>query len=277
MSSYCIVYSIHSENKNINDLLQWREFLYSNNTLRKFNKDVPVRLYVSPPDRVWDISRFPDTMENLTIVPISNPISNNVLGDEIAKRLDMKFYSAFDTLANSDYDRVLMIDPDTVYFKDPDLLFDKYTADYMYATTDYSPDFFNLIKTKKVYMNDGIVIVPRWTLEMKDELLAARDRWVVDKAEELKNVLTDEDHMWRNSLGWSASQYGIYDFLQETSKPVMYFDPRDVANLSDWEKGCKSPVLLHYWHIGYHDHLPEEYKQGIIDSHMTTIHAKVDN
>lgn len=275
MSSYCIVYSIHSEDKNINDLLQWREFLYSINTLRKFNKDVPVKLYVSPPDRVWDISRFPDTMENLTIIPVSNPVSNNVLGDEVAKRLDMKFHAAFDALENSDYDRVLMIDPDTIYFDNPDLIFNKYTADYMYATTDYSPDFFNLIKTNKLYMNDGIVIVPRWTLNMKDELLSARDKWVVDKAEELKDILTDEDHIWRNSLGWSASQYGIYDFLQETSKPVMYFDPRDVANLSDWEMGCKSPVLLHYWHIGYHEHLPAEYKDGILDYHMTTIHAKV--
>jgi hypothetical protein len=274
MSNYCIVYSIHSDKKDIDNLLQWRELLYSVKTLRSFNKDVKIKLYVSPPEAIDSITMFPD-MENLEIIPTLNPEgSYSVLGHEVARWMDMKYNAAFHALENSSYDNVLMIDPDTIYYNNPDLILDKCSNDEFWSTPDIYPEFFAYLKTNKTYMNDGVVIVPRWSLTIKDSLLFARDNFIINIASKYKDVLSDEDVFWRNGIGWSSTQYGVFDHLLEIERPIKYFDVEDVANLPDWNSE-QPPIILHYWHVGSRDHLPKEYWSGLEDTHMTRIHAKV--
>lgn len=274
MSNYCIVYSIHSDKQDIDNLLQWRELLFSLKTLRSVNKEVNVKVYVSPPDRINNITMFPD-MKNLEIIPIKNPNNNySILGKEVAMWLEMKYSAAFHTLDTSSYDKVLMIDPDTIYYKDPNTLVEKYQEDVFYSAPDDNQELFNYLETDKRYMNDGVVIVPRWSLGIKDELLLARYSFTNDILNKHKDAFSDEDIFWRNSIGWASPQYGIYEYLLNANRPVKYFDSRDVANLADWNSELP-PTILHYWHIGYQDHLPKEYWPDIDDTHMTKIHQKV--
>ena len=101
MLNYCIVYSIHSDKTDIDNLLQWRELLFSLKTLRSVNKEVDVKVYVSPPDRINNITMFPD-MNNLEIIPIQNPNNNySILGKEVAMWLEMKYNSSFHALITS--------------------------------------------------------------------------------------------------------------------------------------------------------------------------------
>ena len=274
MSNYCIVYSIYSDKTDIDNLLQWRELLFSLKTLRSINKEVSVKVYVSPPDRINNITMFPD-MNNLEIIPIQN-LNNNysILGKKVSMWLEMKYNAAFHALSTFPYDKVLMIDPDTIYYKDPSGLFEKYQDDVFYSAPDNNQELFDYLQTNKEYMNDGVVIIPRWSLEIKNELLFARDNFTNNLVNRYKNTLGDEDTFWRNSIGWASPQYGIYDYLLNIDRPVKYFDSKDVANLSDWNPGLP-PTILHYWHVGYQDHLPKEYWPGIDDSHMTIIHEKV--
>ena len=261
-----IVYAMYSDREDIDNLMQWRELLYSVKTLREYNTEINVKVYVSPANRVNNISMFP-IMENLEIIPIDNPVTHAMPNEQVAKWLDMKYNAAFDTLSNGSYDRVLMIDSDTIYQSDPLILLNKYDENIFYACPDGYDDLFRILGVSHKFMNDGVVIVPRWALEIKDELLEARRSYVESLMNRFENKINKSSDMWVFGICWASFQYGIYEYLEGIQRAVKYFDHSDVATLVDWWdlEDKLSPAIVHYWSMGYKDFLPSDYLVGIED------------
>lgn len=268
-----IVYAIYSDREDIDNLLQWRELLHSINTLRDHNTDIDVKVYISPPNRINNISMLP-IMDNLEIVPIENTPTHELPNKTVAKWLDMKYNAAFLCMENYGYDNVLMIDADTIYQKDPANLFSKYSENRVYACPDAYDELFAIMGTSSKFMNDGVVIIPKSMLEIKDKLINARNSYVNDLINKLDNKIPNKlSDIWVFGVLWASFQYGIYEYLSGTSQSVSYFDKNDVATYADWLEisDKKYPAIIHYWNIGYKEFLPIEYLSGIENNMHKTI------
>lgn len=260
-----IVYAIYSDREDVDNLMQWRELLYSVETLRSYNSDIDVKVYLSPPERINSISMYP-IMDNLEIVPIHNAPTHELPNKTVAKWLDMKYNAAFDCLGSYGYDNVLMIDADTIYQGDPEYLFAKYSENRIYACPDGYDELFAVMGTPSKFMNDGVVIIPQSMLEIKDDLIVARNSYVRKLMDRLDNKIKNKkSDIWVMGVLWAAFQYGIYEHLLGTKNSVRYFDINDVATYADWWglKDKTRPIILHYWSIGYKNFLPEKYLDGI--------------
>lgn len=263
-----IVYAMYSDREDIDNLMQWREFLYSIKTLREYNKDIDVKVYISPSDRVNNISRLPD-MHNIEIIGVDNPVTHSIPNEQVAKWLDMKYNAAFDTFESYKYDRILMIDSDTIYQDDPEKIFNKYNKDIFYACPDGFDELFSAMKTSDKFMNDGVVILPRWSLEIKDKLLESRNGYVEELINKLDGSIDKNSDLWIYGVLWASFQYGIYEYLKSKNNQVQYFDNKDVGTLMDWlnmhyDENYR-PAIIHYWSGGYKTFLPPEYLDGIDD------------
>lgn len=263
--SNAIVYAIYSDREDIDNLMQWRELLYSIETLRTHNSEIDVKVYISPPDRINNISMYP-VMHNLEILPIENEPTHELPNKTVAKWLDMKYNAAFKCLEDYQYDNVLMIDADTVYQGDPSILFKKYSQNRIYACPDGYDELFAIMGTNSKFMNDGVVIIPKYMLSIKDDLINARNSYVNKLINKLKDKIKNKkSDIWVFGVLWASFQYGIYEYLIDTDHSVEYFDKNDVATLADWWeiKDKSKPIIIHYWSIGYKDFVPKEYLVGV--------------
>lgn len=269
-----IVYAMYSDIDNVDNLLQWRELLYSVKTLRSYNTEIPVKVYLSPSYLVNNISMFPD-MKNLEIIGIDNEVTHSLPNEKVAKWLDMKYNASFHALENYGYDRVLMIDADTIYQNDPEVIFEKYSSDIFYACPDNFTDLFDLMQTKDKFMNDGVVIVPKWAVGIKDKLISVRNGYVQELMDMFNGKVDKQSHVWVYGVCWASFQYGIFNYLKQISKPVGYFQKQDVATLLDFydlrEDQKSLPPIVHYWSVGYKEFLPEEYLVGLEDKMYKSI------
>lgn len=272
-----IVYAMYSDIDNVDNLLQWRELLYSVKTLRSYNTEIPVKVYLSPSHLVKNISMFPD-MNNLEIIGIDNEVTHSLPNEQVAKWLDMKYNAAFHALENYGYERVLMIDADTIYQSDPEIVFNKYSSDLFYACPDNFTDLFELMQTNDKFMNDGVVIVPRWAVDIKNDLISVRNGYVQNLMDKFNGVVDKQSHVWVYGVCWASFQYGIFNYLREINKPVAYFDKTDVATLLDFydlrEDQRNTPPIVHYWSVGYKEFLPEEYLVGLEDKMYKSISSE---
>jgi hypothetical protein len=272
-----IVYAMYSDIDNVDNLLQWRELLYSVKTLRQHNKEIPVKVYLSPSHLVNNISMFPD-MNNLEIIGIDNEVTHSLPNEQVAKWLDMKYNASFHALENYGYDRVLMIDADTIYQSDPNVIFDKYNSDIFYACPDNFNELFELIGSTSKFMNDGVVIVPNWAAKIKNELIAVRNGYVQELMDKFNGKVDKQSHVWVYGICWASFQYGIFNYLTKINKPLGYFGKHDVATLLDFHElrddQKTTPPIVHYWSVGYKDFLPEEYLIGLEDKMYKSISSE---
>jgi hypothetical protein len=261
---------MHCEQESLDDLLQWRELLYSVKTLREYNTDIEVKVYVSPPERVATITKFPD-MRNLEIIGFELPENPDPFPNPVvAKWIDMKYNAAF-TVLKQGYDSVLMIDADTIYQYDVNEILEKYNKRRFYACPDPYGEFYANVGMKYPGMNDGVVLIPKWALDYEEVLMAERHNFTKNLAEEHQGM-DKTSEIWIRGICWASFQYGISEYLRKKGKAVDWFDKHDVCTLYDWTKFMPAEqsivTILHYWHVGYETILPKEYWEDLTETPM---------
>ena len=141
-----IIYSLHSNFPKIDTLLQWREMRYSIDRLREFNKDIPIKIYMSPVGIV-ESATMPLDLHNAEIIQFNATAYDGLADQNLARFVSHKWNSTFHALETYGYDNALYIDGDTIWYDDPAKLFDKYgNTDYIYTKRDKFDRFIDFMK-----------------------------------------------------------------------------------------------------------------------------------
>jgi hypothetical protein len=76
-----IVYSVHVDNGNLANNYNFEQFKTSLSTLRKFNIDIPVKLYVSAPEAedIYLIDQFND--KNVEVILFNLQFDSRLMGN----------------------------------------------------------------------------------------------------------------------------------------------------------------------------------------------------
>lgn len=247
-----IVYSLHSNLLKIDSLLQWREMRYSIDTLRKFNKDIPIKIYISPIG-VADSATIPLNLHNAEIVEFNAPGYDKLLDQNLARFVSHKWISTFHALETYEYDNVLYVDGDTIWYDDPEKLFSKYgNTDYIYTKRDNFDLFIDFMKNNGEIvaepMNDGVNLVSKKVLKYKDYILNERFSRVYQWQEKYKDLKDEEITI--HGIQWASCQYAISEAMNDIDMPVRFFDTPDVfiASEMDTFEGISESgsVIFHY-------------------------------
>ena len=273
-SKNAIVYAVYSDKEDFENLLQWREIQYSVKTLREYNKDIDIKIYVAPEINVAKAVGL-EKFDNVEVISLELPeMGPEWINKTIAKWLAMKWNAAFKALEVFKYDSVLMVDPDTVFQKNPQYIFEKYNDGSIYARPEDWKDFVvDFLKISRPVMNDGIVLIPKRYLKAKDLLLEQRNLFSFKLADEYRSTEGDLGFYWNRGIWWASFQYGISEYLNNAFDPVKYFDIMDVSTLRDFEKIPNQEerdevCLIHYFSIGVKKFLPNKWLGDIDTNEM---------
>jgi hypothetical protein len=230
-----IVYSLHSNFPKIDTLLQWREMRYSIDKLREFNKEIPVKIYMSPVG-VTESATMPLNLENAEVIEFNATAYDGLSDQNLARFVSHKWNSTFDALEKYGYDNALYVDGDTVWYDDPQKLFDKYgNSDYIYTKKDRFDRFVDFMKDgKDIFaepMNDGVNMVSKKILKYKDYILNERFKRVHEWQEKYKNL--DDEEIAVHGIQWTSYQYAISEAMNDIGMPVKFFDSSDVIVASE--------------------------------------------
>jgi lipopolysaccharide biosynthesis glycosyltransferase len=202
-----IVYSFHIRNKNLKDNRCYKQLRYSLNTLRNFNQQIPVYVYISPSTIDTDSLNLG---ENTFIIKFD--IEDN--GGWPKEWVDLgyleflkhRWEKAIECIELNYLDNILYLDTDTIFHNDPEILFKKYgSTTSLWAKPDNSNE---LMKKVEVWpgMNDGQFILSK-DLATK-EILSHMKFYVNHTLSHNKEKLTREEYL---NLSWvsTSTLFGI--------------------------------------------------------------------
>jgi hypothetical protein len=252
-----IVYSFHVRQGRVKDLICYKQLRYSIDTLRKFNKHIPVHVYISPSN--IDTSDL-NLGVNVNIVKFDVHDDGGWPQDWVdvgfLDFLKHRWEKAIEAVHRYNLDNILYLDTDTVFHNNPEILFDKYgSTGHMWAKPDNSDD---LMKKIEVWpgMNDGQFIMSR-EIASKD-ILTHMKFYVNHVLSKNKDKLTDEEY---RNLGWVSTQYAVWDYFQNQNNPVKHFDEYEVMVSTEPEaKNTDNLILHHYYSGNTYKFLPKEYR-----------------
>ena len=252
-----IVYSFHVRQGRVKDLICYKQLRYSIDTLRKFNKHIPVYVYISPSN--IDTSDL-NLGVNVNIVKFDVHDDGGWPQDWVdvgfLDFLKHRWEKAIEAVHRYNLDNILYLDTDTVFHNNPEILFDKYgSTGHMWAKPDNSDD---LMKKIEVWpgMNDGQFIMSR-EIASKD-ILTHMKFYVNHVLSKNKDKLTDEEY---RNLGWVSTQYAVWDYFQNQNNPVKHFDEYEVMVSTEPEaKNTDNLILHHYYSGNTYKFLPKEYR-----------------
>lgn len=252
-----IVYSFHLRLGNLKDLSCYKQLRYSIDTLRKFNKKIPVYVYISPSN--IDTSDL-GLGNNVTIVKFDVvddggwPSDWTDLG--YLEFLKHRWENAIDSVHKYNLDNILYLDTDTIFHNDPEILFNKYgSTNYMWARPDNSTDIMKIVEVWPG-MNDGQFILSK-ALANK-EILSHMKFYVNHILSRHQDKLTDQQY---KDLCWISTQYAVWDYFQNHNNPVKHFDEYEVMVSTEPEiKNTDNLILHHYYNGNAHKFLPKEYQ-----------------
>ena len=248
-----IVYSFHVGLGTVKELLCYKQLRYSIDTLRKFNKHIPVHVYISPSSI--------DTSD-LNLGPNVNIVKFDIQYDEgwpedwlWMEFLKHRWENAIKAVQHHRLDNVLYLDTDTIFYNDPEILFDKYgSTNHMWAKPDNSDD---LMKKVEVWpgMNDGQFIMSKEITST--DILSHMKFYVNHILSKHKETLTDVEF---NDLSWVCTQYAVWDYFEHQKNPVRNFDELEVMVSNEPEFKDTSKLILHHYYSGNtRKFVPEEY------------------
>jgi hypothetical protein len=252
-----IVYSFHLRQGNLKDLACYKQIRYSIDTLRKFNKHIPVYVHISPSN--IDTSDL-NLGVNVNIVKFDVHDDGGWPQDWVdvgfLDFLKHRWEKAIESVHKYNLDNVLYLDTDTVFYNNPEILFDKYgSTNHMWARPDNSDD---LMKKVEVWpgMNDGQFIMSR-EIASRD-ILTHMKFYVNHLLSKNKDKLTEEEY---RNLSWVSTQYAVWDYFQNNNNPVKHFDEYEVMVSTEPEtKNTDNLILHHYYSGNTHKFLPKEYQ-----------------
>jgi hypothetical protein len=249
-----IVYSFVVRSGNIKELNCYKQLQYSIDTLRKYNQDIQVYVYVAGAE----ISNLPFD-KNVTIVKF-DVIDDGGWPDDwvewgYLEFLKHRWENAIRSIHNYNLDNILYLDTDTVFHNDPEILFSKYgSTDSLWAKPDNSEDLMNKVEVWPG-MNDGQFILSKALA--KEEMLHHMKFYVNHILSKHKEKLTEQEY---RNLCWVSTQYAIWDYFQNKNNSVKYFDEYEVMlHVEPEHKDTKNLILHHYYSGNTHKFVPREY------------------
>jgi hypothetical protein len=250
-----IVYSFHVRGNSLFDNRCYKQLLYSINTLRKFNKDIPVYVYIAP----LEISNNITFGDNIFVIPFEYidepdwPDTWTKLGYQ--QFLRHRWEHAIKAINDYDLDNVLYLDTDTAFYNNVNILFEKYgNTSSVWAKPDNTED---LMKKVEVWpgMNDGQFLLNKYLA--KQEILNHIKFYVNHTLSYNKERLSEKEHL---SLHWLAVQYAVFDYFKNINNPVKHFDESEVMlHLEPQYKDCSNLILQHYYNGNFEKVAPKEF------------------
>jgi lipopolysaccharide biosynthesis glycosyltransferase len=252
-----IVYSFHIREDDQKRNGCYRQFLYSLETLRRHNKDIAVKVFVSSSQKL----QIKINDANTQLINFNNIFPNSFPKDWIetghAEWLYHRWINAFRSFKLFDFDNILYIDTDTVFYNDPQKLFDRYgNTEQLWAMPDTEIQLMKKIGLG-TGMNDGQVIISSKIYKYSKEIVGYMERYVCDIIENKRESLTEEEHF---HLYWLCTQYAIASYFKNINNPIQYFDNKFVI-IGDMDEGIeKTDLILHHYFSGNTNrYLPERF------------------
>ena len=249
-----IAYSFVLRSGNIKDLRCYQQLRYSIDTLRKYNQDIPVYVYIANAD-----------LSNLTFDKNVHLVKFDVIDDGgwpedwvklgYLEFLKHRWENAIRSIHDYNLDNVLYLDTDTVFHNDPKILFDKYgSTKFLWAKPDNSTEIMNIVEVWPG-MNDGQFILSK-ELANKD-ILSHMKFYVNHTLSKHRDNLTEKQY---RNLCWISTQYAVWDYFQNNNNPVQYFSEDEVMlHVEPEHKNIDNLVLHHYYSGNTIKFVPKEY------------------
>lgn len=256
-----IIYSFHFESGDPRTSSSYGQLSYSIHTLRQHNKQIPIKVFISPPGAYAKVDR---KLKDVDVIEFD--ASTNTLLDDItmATRRKHRWPNLYYLIEKYGYDNVLYVDPDTIWQADVEKIFKKYgNSDVVCAKKEDWEEFTKFINLKTSPINEGVMMIPKSALRYKHQLLESVEDKMFKWQEDLRPVLENNSHLWYAGVQWAACQYALSEFLFEIDKPFTNFYDQDVAmiqqyrNMSESEK--KGLIALHYLSQNYADFVPQSF------------------
>jgi hypothetical protein len=256
-----IVYSFYFESGNPKDSAHYGQLLYSVETLRKYNKDIPVKIFVAPSE-VYSMIEL--KQKNVDIIGFEASAHEPMDSHVMSKRRKHRWANAYFLLESGNYDNVLYIDQDTIWQGDPQLIFDKYgNGDVIFSKSDNWEEFTDYLPLTTRPMNDGITLLSKNSLKYKDDLLITVEDKMAKWQELLRPLLQDNEHLWEAGVQYAACQYATSEYLASINKHFVEFDPMDVSMIHEYrdmpDENKDKVVVFHYLNQNYIDFVPPQY------------------
>ena len=246
-----IIYSVHCDEKFLEDCYVIHQLKTSIKTLRHFNKNINVKVYISP-SSIADQEIVGLDKTNLEIVPFDVDWDRRMTHEHWAKWSVHKWPNSFDALEKFKLDNIMYIDSDTFYQKDPEYLFDKYgNTGSIYGTPDQTLRFLEAFNVKNGGMNDGMFIMNKSIIPFKDKLLKFRLDYTYN-LQELHKDNPDEEIKYA-AVQWASTQYGIPEYLLQIHNPLKHIEEKDLHSLFHIEEwiGSKKELRDEYTIVHY--------------------------
>jgi hypothetical protein len=267
MEKRAIVYSYYkkyNQHVGLDDAYHYDELRYSIDTLRSYNQDIPIYLYLSPygildKTRVGNIAlRHP----NITVRYFDNVNENP---DQWHPRFTSGIYweylyhrwrNAINCLLCEPVDRILFLDGDTVLYNNVEILFDTYQDPLtVYAMPDNSMHLLNLYNINPA-MNDGQFLLSRSIAEQLNVDLDQNQQRLTSY------LINYPDPNSVDQKEWTSIQFAMYMLCREKNIPVSYFSDQHVK-LSNSQYESDQLILHHYFSINRPLFLPTDYTNKI--------------
>ena len=249
-----IAYSFVLRSGNIKDLRCYQQLRYSIDTLRKYNQDIPVYVYIAGAD-----------LSNLTFDKNVHVVKFDVVDDGgwpedwvklgYLEFLKHRWENAIRSIHDYNLYNDLYLDTDTVFHNDPKILFDKYgSTKFLWAKPDNSTEIMNIVEVWPG-MNDGQFILSK-ELANKD-ILSHMKFYVNHTLSKHRDNLTEKQY---RNLCWISTQYAVWDYFQNNNNPVQYFSEDEVMlHVEPEHKNIDNLVLHHYYSGNTIKFVPKEY------------------
>jgi hypothetical protein len=251
-----VVYSFHLRNGNLKDLHCYKQVRYSIDTLRKFNKTIPVYVYISPSSIDTSELGFD---KNVNIIKFDIQDDGGWPEDWVKfgylEFLKHRWQNAIESIHSYDLDNIFYLDTDTVFHGDPQVLFEKYgSTNYVWAKPDNSNDLMSKVEVWPG-MNDGQFILSKELANI--DIMTHMKFYVNHILFKHKKNLTNQEYL---DLCWVSTQYAVWDYFQNHNNPVKYFDEDEVMLHVEPNHRDTSRLILHHYYSGNtQKFLPKEY------------------
>jgi hypothetical protein len=251
-----IVYSFHLRNGNLKDLNCYKQLRYSIDTLRRFNKIIPVYVYISPSSIDTSELGFD---KNVNIIKFDIQDDGGWPEDWVKfgylEFLKHRWQNAIESIHSYDLDNIFYLDTDTVFHGDPQVLFEKYgSTNYVWAKPDNSNDLMSKVEVWPG-MNDGQFILSKELANI--DIMTHMKFYVNHILFKHKKNLTNQEYL---DLCWVSTQYAVWDYFQNHNNPVKYFDEDEVMLHVEPNHRDTSRLILHHYYSGNtQKFLPKEY------------------
>lgn len=254
---------VAKDNDYLQNIYLYKQLSYSIKTLREFNKDIPVIVYISAKHKRNDHETF-FPYENVHFIEFENKISDGwyptFLDGTYAEVIEHRWINAFRGLEEFNFDNIIYMDTDTQFFKDPELLFEKYgNTEFIWTREDVCIEEMDILGITPG-MNDGITVISKNILKHKDACLEHIRNYINTTLNDYATIMTPAQHY---HLNWIIIQYAAFDYFNPKGLH-RYYDPKHVKLHMEVSLQDLSETIMHHYFTGNsHIFLPKEYNWHI--------------